>query len=148
MSAPWRFLRLENRQPGQVRPVEATVAREKAIGVDKGMCADEEVGQDPAPGAGGTAVRAVDPSGSRRDVPVIRDQLHADAVEARCDRALIVVGADDLRPHDRRNDERSVGRCLSECNRRAGPVLGLPGEDVEQDGGVDRGDQRPRERSR
>src|SRR5271157_4300341 len=94
----------------EIRAVEATVAGEKAVGLARGVGADQEVGCHSRPGASSLAICLPSDAGFEGGLRLERTELQAQPVEGflGCRNRREQTG--DLRPHYLARDERAASK--------------------------------------
>lgn len=135
--APW----IDQLESLEVGAIDAPVARQQAVRMHVRVRSDDEVGDDAlaTPSAPAVAAEAVAGGERRRRIEGREDDAEGVELSARvrsrgeADR--------DLRPHDLARNQGPFGEALREGVARPRTVLGVGREDIDQDAGVDRGDQ-------
>jgi|SRR5271157_370043 len=124
----------------EIRAVEATVAGEKAVGLARGVGADQEVGCHSRPGASSLAICLPSDAGFEGGLRLERTELQAQPVEGflGCRNRREQTG--DLRPHYLARDERAFSKGGAEGIGGNGAKDWIGSEHIEQDVAVYSGD--------
>lgn len=133
-------LRRDDGKPSEVRSEEPAIARQQPVGVNARVSADEKVRDDAAAPAASSAVARPRSSGCGRGASVDRRKRHAQLLQHFVDAARPNPGG-RLRPDDVACDDAAEAKRVPKRlgRREAEGWIGV--QDVEQDAGVDRGDQ-------